>query len=103
MVIRYALVSYDGLRNGDELTYTCLSGYELVGEPTSNCMIYGEWHPKTPRCKRDLKYVLTTITTSQKPIASKKINDNHLKSNDDDENDYENQDTWSINVIKRKN
>ena len=37
-------------RSGDTATYTCNSGYELVGSATRTCLATGMWSGSAPAC-----------------------------------------------------
>ena len=41
---------------GDTATYTCISGYELVGADTLTCGSNGMWSPEPPVCTRELSH-----------------------------------------------
>ena len=41
---------------GDTVTYTCISGYELVGADTLTCGSDGKWSPEPPVCTRELSH-----------------------------------------------
>ena len=45
-------VDQSGNRPGSTATYTCVRGYELVGEDTRICQDNGEWSGEAPRCRR---------------------------------------------------
>ena len=44
--------------NGSAL-YSCNSGYQLVGSPTSNCLSTGNWSSSPPTCDR--KYYIISV------------------------------------------
>ena len=37
---------------GTRATYTCVDGYELVGDKARTCQENGEWSGREPRCRR---------------------------------------------------
>ena len=43
-------VNQQGNRPGDRASYTCNSGYELVGQSTRTCQNNGEWSGDAPTC-----------------------------------------------------
>ncbi len=44
------------------VTYTCLSGYELFGNDTRTCVSLDTWEPDTePTCERKLSLVLLVL------------------------------------------
>ena len=47
-------VNVSGRSPGDIVTYTCISGFELVGADTLTCVSDGKWGPDPPVCKREL-------------------------------------------------
>ena len=49
-------VPVDGMNPGDTATYTCISGYELVGADTLTCGSDGMWSPEPPVCTRELSH-----------------------------------------------
>ena len=44
-------VSQSGNSEGDTATYTCDSGYELVGHQVLNCQANGTWDTSPPICR----------------------------------------------------
>ena len=48
------VVSWTGLSPGDVATYTCDSGFIIVGDPTRNCTNIGTWSGEEPTCERKL-------------------------------------------------
>ena len=48
------MVSWTGLSPGDVATYTCDSGFILVGDPTRMCRDNGTWSGEEPTCERKL-------------------------------------------------
>ena len=49
-------VMVSGMNPGDTATYTCISGYELVGAATLVCGLDGMWSPDPPVCRRELSH-----------------------------------------------
>ena len=49
-------VMVNGMNPGDTATYTCISGYELVGADTLTCGSDGMWSPEPPVCRRELSH-----------------------------------------------
>ena len=49
-------VMVNGVNPGDTATYTCISGYELVGADTLTCGTDGMWSPEPPVCTRELSH-----------------------------------------------
>ena len=49
-------VTVNGMNPGDTATYTCISGYELVGADTLTCGSDGMWSPEPPMCRRELSH-----------------------------------------------
>ena len=49
-------VTVNGMNPGDTATYTCISGYELVGTDTLTCGSDGMWSPDPPVCTRELSH-----------------------------------------------
>ena len=45
------VVDLSGTSLGDTATYTCDSGYELVGTPVLNCQHDGTWDNSPPLCQ----------------------------------------------------
>ena len=48
------VVDLSGTSVGDTATYTCDSGYELVGTPVLNCLANGAWDNSPPVCRCEL-------------------------------------------------
>ena len=48
------MVSWTGLAPGDVATYTCDSGFILVGDATRICTNIGTWSGEEPTCERKL-------------------------------------------------
>ena len=44
-------VTWTGLTNGSTATYTCDSGYHLIGDPTRTCLSSGIWSGQEPTCE----------------------------------------------------
>ena len=42
----YSTVTY-----GSTVTYSCISGYNLVGNPTRTCTVSGSWSGNAPECQ----------------------------------------------------
>ena len=53
--IANGVVSVTGQRSGDTATYTCDSGYELVGSATRTCQADGSWTGSAPTCVGKLR------------------------------------------------
>ena len=49
-------VMVEGMNPGDTATYTCNSGFELVGADTLTCGSDGMWSPDLPVCTRELSH-----------------------------------------------
>ena len=49
-------VMVNGMHPGDTATYTCISGYELVGADTLTCGSNGMWSPEPLVCTRELSH-----------------------------------------------
>ena len=49
-------VTVSGRNPGDIATYTCNSGFELVGADTLTCGSDGMWSPDPPVCTRELSH-----------------------------------------------
>ena len=49
-------VTVNGINPRDTATYTCISGYELVGADTLTCGSDGMWSPEPPVCTRELSH-----------------------------------------------
>ena len=49
-------VTGNGMNPGDTATYTCISGYELVGADTLTCGSDRIWSPEPPVCTRELSH-----------------------------------------------
>ena len=44
-------VSQQGNKPGNRASYTCNSGYELIGQSTRTCQSNGEWSGVAPTCE----------------------------------------------------
>ena len=44
-------VTVRGTAPGDTATYSCMTGFELQGDPRRTCQDNGEWSGVTPCCK----------------------------------------------------
>ena len=53
------MVTWDNLAPGGIATYTCDSGFILVGDPTRNCGSDGTWSGEEPTCDRKLLSIIT--------------------------------------------
>ena len=51
-------VSQTGRAAGDNATYTCRQGYNLIGENFRTCSQLGEWMEEAPICQSMLKSLL---------------------------------------------
>ena len=56
---RYGDVVLSGRKPGSKATYTCDSGFNLVGAATRKCLLNGKWSGRAPVCKR--KYIAIKI------------------------------------------
>ena len=54
-------VNQQGNEPGDRATYTCNSGYELIGSSTRICQTNGQWSGDAPTCERESKYAVLKI------------------------------------------
>ena len=64
-----------GKKPGDNVTYTCNEGYDLVGEADQTCLINGSWSGLSPSCNGKHPYsncpywFLNPFNTSEKESA----------------------------------
>ena len=74
--IRNGMVTFTGNSVGDTATYTCNSGFELIGDPTTTCTAAVDGNSGTypavppPECRREY-FMNTTRTVSSVCISSK--------------------------------
>ena len=38
-------------------TYSCISGYNLVGDSKRTCQVNGSWSGQIPQCNREIVYI----------------------------------------------
>ena len=55
-------VTWTGLTNGSTATYTCGSGYQLIGVETRTCLSSGVWSGQEPICE-SMKNILKAVKT----------------------------------------
>ncbi len=57
VVIDNGMVTFSGNSVGDMATYTCDSGFELIGDETTTCTLVNmdtaEFQPEPPSCRRE--------------------------------------------------
>ena len=56
--IAYGAVTWTSLTPYSVATYSCVEGYELVGESTRTCSSSGIWSGKEPVCKPGNRTIL---------------------------------------------
>ena len=54
-------VMVSGMSPGDTATYTCDSGFELVGADTLTCGNDGQWSPAPSICRGDLTFPILLL------------------------------------------
>ena len=61
------MVEWDTLAPGGVATYTCDSGFTLVGDPTRICGSDGTWSGMAPTCERKFITTFSTISLTLLP------------------------------------
>ena len=61
------MVEWDTLAPGGVATYTCDSGFTLVGDPTRICGSDGTWSGMSPTCERKFVTIFSTISLTLLP------------------------------------
>ena len=46
----HGLINGTSFEYGDEVTFSCSTGYQLLGHSTLKCMASGKWYGTTPQC-----------------------------------------------------
>ena len=41
---------YSNMTYGSSVTYSCISGYNIVGTPYQTCTVNGNWSDNPPQC-----------------------------------------------------
>lgn len=49
---RYGKVVVSGTSSGSTATYSCNSGFKLIGQSVRNCQFNGHWSGSAPHCQR---------------------------------------------------
>ena len=45
------ILTYSNVTYGNTVTYSCIDGYNLVGNPNHTCTISGNWSDTPPQCQ----------------------------------------------------
>ncbi|KAJ8305662.1 hypothetical protein KUTeg_016207 [Tegillarca granosa] len=47
----YGNITYDGVLAGSTVNYNCIRGYAIVGNPSRQCLVTGEWEGEAAACR----------------------------------------------------